>query len=42
MTNGKKNKKVIQSQKMPKKFKNFSLKIHKGVGILKKNHILSK
>ena len=30
-----KNKKVIQSQKMPKKLKIFSLKIHKGAGIFK-------
>ena len=30
-----KNKKVIHSIKMPKKFKIFSLKIHKGAGIFK-------
>ena len=30
-----KNKKVIQSQKMSKKLKNFSLKIHKGAEIFK-------
>ena len=36
MTIGCINKLVIQSQKMPKKLKIFSLKIHKGAGIFKK------
>ena len=33
MTIGLENKKVIQSQKMPKQLKIFSLKIHIGAGI---------
>ena len=31
-----KNKKVIESQKMSKKLKTFSLKLHKGAGIFKR------
>ena len=37
-----KNNKVIQSQKLPKKLKIFSLKIHKGAGIFKKPQNLPK
>ena len=36
MTIGLKTKKLFKVKKMPKKRKNFSLKIHKGAGIFKK------